>query len=66
MDDHFQRPLWPMFNILSKLATVLENDDQCQLLKAYKPYLYLMGGFHPPPLGFFMVNPMIYKDFGIF
>ena len=47
MDDHFQRPLWP---ICSKLTTILENDDCCQLspkqkfqkfwwkLKEYKTY----------------------------
>ena len=31
MDDHLQRPLWPFFIILSKLATILENEDWYQL-----------------------------------
>ena len=31
MNDHFQRPLWPIYIILIKLATILENNDWCQL-----------------------------------
>ena len=31
IDDHFQRSLWPIFIILSKCATILENDNWCQL-----------------------------------
>jgi hypothetical protein len=29
MDDHFQRPLWLISKFLSKLVTVLENDNCC-------------------------------------
>ena len=37
MNDHFQRPLWPVFIILSKLATtILENDDWSQLSNTIK------------------------------
>ena len=59
MDDHFQCPLWPISTILSKLATMLENDDWCQLspkilrsfwwkLKESEPYPYPVGNFRAP------------------
>ena len=31
MNDHFQHPLWHISIILSKLATISENDSWCQL-----------------------------------
>ena len=71
MDDHFQCPLWPISIILTKLATMLENYNWCQLspkkfekfwwkLKEYKPYPYLAGTFAPPhPLGLKSVYHLI-------
>ena len=61
MDDHFQRPLWHIFIILSILATILEYEDWCQLsqkkfekfwwkLKEYKPYPSGGGWFGFPPV----------------
>ena len=49
MDDHFQRPLWLISIMLSKLTTVLENDNWCQLLppKKFEKFWWKLKEYNP-------------------